>query len=103
MPEWQPNPETRSSTKLALDADTSAKQAGDLARERKSEARAVDEALARVVDLRKILEDALVILACDPDAGIGHAEGHVVRLVVDRHPNLARLRELDCIRDEVAQ
>ena len=62
----------------ALDRDAAAEQLGQLAAQRQAEAGALDAALQRAVDLRELLEDPLLVLGRDADAGVGHRERHGV-------------------------
>ena len=63
-------------------------------------------ALQRAVDLRELLEDQLVVLRRDADAGVGDRKRDRARRrqrCARRHADLAALGELERVRDEVAQ
>ena len=97
--------ERRPDARLALDPDAAAEQLGELAAERQAQARALHAPLERAVDLGELLEDALLVLGGDPDAGVGDRERDrvLVRAVPRRDAHLAALGELQRVGDEVAQ
>ena len=91
---------------VALDRHAAAEQLGELAAERQAEAGALHATLERAVDLRELLEDALLVLGGDADAGVGDRERDARRSSgqpARRHAHLAALGELERVGDEVAQ
>ena len=60
--------------------------------------------LVGAVDLRELLEDALLVRGGDAHAGVAHREHHAVAgAAPGAHPHLAPLGELERVGDEVAQ
>src|SRR5205085_1139087 len=98
------NPERRAASRRAAHADLAAEQMRDLARQGETEARAFHVSLLRILQLREILKDPLLVVGSDTDARIAHLEGDAIALGEDdTESNLAALGELDGVRDEVAQ
>ena len=60
----------------ALDRDLAAEQSRQLARNRQAEAGAAELAVGRAVGLAERLEDDLLVLGGDADAGVAHRERH---------------------------
>ncbi len=88
----------------ALQRDAAAEQRGEPPHQRQAEPGAAHAALHRVLELAELLEDALLVLGRDADAGVGHRERD--RVVAGRpraHPDLAALGELERVREQVAQ
>src|SRR5439155_3751053 len=93
--------ERRPDPDLALHPDPPAVELDELATERQAKASAFD-LLRRRPDLTELLEDRLLILGSDADAGVGHRDLHQV--VHDPCPNVDASmlrRELHGIREEV--
>ncbi len=76
---------------------------GEPARQGETEARALHLRLQWALDLPELLEDVVVLLRGDADAGVRDGERHVA--IVERRGDLhdATLGELQRVRDEIAQ
>src|SRR6185436_10172983 len=101
---WNGKGERRALTGLALDPDLAAVQLDELAGQGQAQAGAL--VLARVVrsDLAELLEDGLVVLGRDADAGVGDRD--LGRAVGHRGPDLDAApfwRELHRVRQQVHQ
>jgi hypothetical protein len=101
----QPGEERRAHAGRARHRERAPQQLGELARQRQTEAGAVNLALHVALELAELLEDPLLVLGSDPDARVGHREddGIAVGRERRRHAHLALLRELQRVGDEVAQ
>src|SRR6185312_13144190 len=104
VPPWNDDAEGRPASRRAHQLDPAAEQRGERARQTQSETAAVHAPLQAAVDLRELLEDALLIRGRDADAGVPDIEAHRVSdLDARRHADLAALGELDGVRQQVAQ
>src|SRR5262245_4492337 len=68
--------EARACPGLALQLDAAPQQGGQLARQREAQAGAGDPLLQRVIHLLELLEDPLLVLRRDADAGVAHRQDH---------------------------
>ena len=78
-------------------------QLDDAPGDRKAQARAALLARARAVDLLELLEDALLVLGRDADAGVGHRDQEAAVLDLGPDAHGAGLGELDRVADQVHQ
>ena len=90
------------------DVDPAAHQRDEPLRDGEAEAGAAVAAAGRAVRLDEGLEEARLQLGVDADAGVAHLEADDHRVpgrLVEGHPedDLARLRELDRVADEVGE
>src|SRR5689334_20952722 len=84
--------------------ELAAEELGQLARERQSQSGARGAPLERALELGELLEDALLVLGSNADAGIGDHEGDpTVGLTRRRDPDLTLFGELERVRDEVPE
>ena len=104
--------EARALSRRAGQADFAAEQLRQFARDRKAQARAAVLAAGRTVGLLERLEDDLLLVAADADAGVRHGERkHLLRTIqlvvvgrpagedfLDRERDLALVRELEGVR-----
>jgi hypothetical protein len=97
--------EQRALPRLAVHADRAAHQLGQPLADRQAQAGAAVLARGGRVDLRERLEQPRQVLGRDADAGILHREADtaslVHRLAVHRHEDLALVRELDGVGQQV--
>src|SRR5690606_35430300 len=87
----------------ALDGDRAAEEVEQLAGDRESEAGAAILTRVGLIDLADILEDRLEVLRPDLHAGVLHGHAHPLADVPDRPGDVALVRELDSVRDQVEQ
>ena len=91
---------------LAFDPDVAAHQLDQPRRDRQAEAGAAEAAGRRAVRLRERLEDQLLLVARDADAGVDDREVQAdlagqLRRDVDAQPDLPAVGELDRVADQV--
>ena len=102
--QWQIQGERTAATRRAGQSDFAAEQARDLATDRQAQAGAAVLTARATVGLLEGLEDDLLLVAGDADAGIGHGDRHhrlgAVEAFVFRVP--ARGDEVDVERDAAA-
>src|SRR5262245_14005342 len=100
-PHWNSEREGRADAHLALDPDPAAVQLDELPTQGEAKPRTLN-LLVRCPDLTKLLEDALLVLRSDADAGVAHVD---LDGPIHRHrPDIAAAtlgRELDGIRPRI--
>ena len=82
--EWKPEGEHRARTRLALELHSAAVQLDDAPGQRQPQAGALDLAGGGAVHLVELVEDALVVLTGDPNAGVAHLDAQRLRALGSR-------------------
>ncbi len=102
--ERQPQREHAALAHFACNGDAAAQQAREFTRNRQAEAAAAVLATRRSIGLLERFENHLELVGGNADAGIAHVDTqHVVVRRRDRQRDLAMRRELDRIRQQIAQ
>ncbi len=100
----QPDMECGADANFAFDADRSAQQFSQSFGKGKSKAGAFDPGLQFALYLNELLEDPLLVLSSDADAGIRNLKGDkALALQLGCKANVAAASELQRVRDQVAQ
>jgi hypothetical protein len=97
--------ERGSASELALHGDVASEQLRQLPGEGEAEPGPLEPPLQGVLDLPELAEDPLLVLGSDADPGVRHREHHAASSSATggRHADLAPLRELERVGDEVAE